>query len=115
MTPDAIHEAALSGDRLARPTLYEIGTFLGEACSKIVASYNPRPLVIGVPAARLGEFLREPIWTGVRRRVLPELLEGRALDVAMSDPRDEAMGAAILAESRSWKTAPTARFSPPAP
>jgi predicted NBD/HSP70 family sugar kinase len=115
LTLEAIREAALSGDRLARSTLYEIGTFLGDACCKIVTFYNPRSLVIGGPAATFGEFLREPIWTTVRRKVIPELLEGLALDVAMFDPRDEAMGAALLAERRFWKTASTARFSAPAP
>ncbi len=105
LTLDAIREAALSGDRLARSTLFEIGTFLGDACSKIITLYNPRALLIGGPAATLGEFLREPVWITIRSKVIPEMLEGFTLDIAMSDPHDEAMGAALLAERRFWKNA----------
>ena len=108
LTLDAIREAALSGDRLARSTLFEIGTFLGEACCKIITLYNPRTLVIGGPAAILGEFLREPIWITIRQRVIPEMLEGFTLDITLSDPHDEALGAALLAERRFWKSAPAA-------
>ena len=115
LTLEAIREAALSGDRLARSTLYEIGTFLGDACCKIVTLFNPGALVIGGPAATFGEFLREPIWTTIRRKVIPEILEGLTLEVVTSEPRDEAMGAALLAERRFWKTAPPVRFSAPAP
>ena len=115
LTLEAIREAALSGDRLARSTLYEIGTFLGDACCKIVTLFNPGALAIGGPAATFGEFLREPIWTTIRRKVIPEILEGLTLEVVTSEPRDEAMGAALLAERRFWKTAPPVRFSAPAP
>jgi len=106
LTLDAIREAALSGDRLARSTLFEIGTFLGDACCKIIALYNPRTLVIGGPAAILGEFLREPVWMTIRQRVIPEMLEGFSLDITLSDPYDEALGAALLAARRFWKSAP---------
>jgi N-acetylglucosamine repressor len=105
LTLDAIREAALSGDRLARSTLFEIGTFLGDACCKIITLYNPQTLVIGGPAAILGEFLREPIWITIRQRVIPEMLEGFTLDITQSDPHDGALGAALLAERRFWKNA----------
>jgi N-acetylglucosamine repressor len=108
LTLEAIREAALSGDRLACSTLSEIGTILGDACSRIVTLYNPRALVIGGPAALLGEFLREPVWTTIRRNVLPEMLEGFSLEVAAPGPHDEALGAALLAERRFWKNAPAA-------
>ncbi len=115
LTLEAIREAALSGDRLARSTLFEIGAFLGDACSKIVTLYNPRVLVIGGQAALLGELLREPIWAAIRRSVLPEMLEDFSLDVAAPGPHDEALGAALLAERRFWKNALSAgvRFTLP--
>ncbi len=110
LTLDAIREAALSGDRLARSTLFEIGTFLGDACCKIITLFNPRILVIGGPAAILGELLREPIWITIRQRVIPEMLEGFTLDITLNDPHDEAMGAALLAERRFWKDAAASGF-----
>ncbi len=103
LTLEAIREAAASGDRLARSTLFEIGTFLGDACAKIVKLYNPRTLVIGGSVGILGEFLREPIWIKVRQRVIPEMLEDFSLDIVQSGPDDQALGAALLAARRFWK------------
>ena len=108
LTLEAIREAALSGDRLAKSTLLEIGVFLGDACSKIVTLYNPRGIVIGGPVATLGELLQEPIMNTIRQKVLPEMLESFSLDVLPSGPRDEALGAALLAERRFWKNAAAA-------
>ncbi|HTP58708.1 MAG TPA: ROK family protein [Spirochaetia bacterium] len=108
LTLEAIREAALSGDRLAKSTLLEIGVFLGDACSKIVTLYNPRGIVLGGPVATLGELLQEPIMNTIRQKVLPEMLESFSLDVLPSGPRDEALGAALLAERRFWKNAAAA-------
>ena len=108
LTLEAIREAATAGDRLAQSTLFEIGTFLGDACCKIITLYNPRALVIGGPAAILGEFLREPILLKIRQRVIPEMLEGFTLDIIASEPHDDALGAALLAERRFWRNAPSA-------
>ena len=102
---EVIRDAAFAGDRLAQSTLFELGTLLGDAVSKIIKLYNPRTLVIGGPVGVLGEHLREPMWIKVRQKVIPEMLVDLAMEIAPSLPRDEAVGAAYLAERRFWKDA----------
>jgi predicted NBD/HSP70 family sugar kinase len=105
LTLELIRDAASAGDRLAQSTLFELGTLLGDAVSKIIKLYNPRTLVIGGPVGVLGEHLREPIWIKVRQKVIPEMLVDLAIEIAPSQPREEAVGAAYLAERRFWKDA----------
>ena len=105
LTLEVIRDAATDGDRLAQSTLFELGTMLGDAVSKIIKLYNPRTLVIGGPVGLLGEHLRESIWIKVRQKVIPEMLVDFALEIAPSQPREEAFGAAYLAERRFWRDA----------
>jgi len=103
LTLEVIRDAATAGDRLAGSTLFELGALLGDAVSKIIKLYNPRTLVIGGPVAVLGDHLREPMWLKVRQKVIPEMLVDLSVEIAPSQPRDEAVGAAYLAERRFWK------------
>lgn len=103
LTLEVIREAASAGDRLAGSTLFELGTLLGDAVSKIIKLYNPRTLVVGGPVALLADHLREPMWLRVRQKVIPEMLVDLSVEIAPSQPRDEAIGAAYLAERRFWK------------
>lgn len=103
LTLEVIRDAATAGDRLAGSTLFELGALLGDAVSKIIKLYNPRTLVLGGPVAVLGEHLREPMWLRVRQKVIPEMLVDLSVEIAPSQPRDEAFGAACLAERRFWK------------
>ncbi len=105
LTLEVIRDAATAGDRLAQSTLFELGTLLGDAVSKIIKLYNPRTLVIGGPVGVLGEHLRESMWIKVRQKVIPEMLVDLAVEIAPSQPREEAVGAAYLAERRFWKDA----------
>jgi N-acetylglucosamine repressor len=100
---EAIRDAATSGDRLAQSTLFEVGTFLGDAVSKIIQLFNPRTLIIGGPVGVLGEHLREPLWIKVRQKVLPAMLVDLEVEISSSRAGDEALGAALLAERRFWK------------
>jgi predicted NBD/HSP70 family sugar kinase len=104
LTLESIREAASSGDRLAKSTLFEVGTLLGDACGKIIKLYNPRTLVIGGSVAVLAEFLQEPIWIKIHQKVIPEMLEDFKLEIAHTKPDDQALGAALLAERRFWKS-----------
>ena len=105
LTLEVIRDAATAGDRLAQSTLFELGALLGDAVSKIIKLYNPRTLVIGGPVGVLGEHLREPMWIKIRQKVIPEMLVDLAVEIAPSRPREEAVGAACLAERRFWKDA----------
>jgi predicted NBD/HSP70 family sugar kinase len=104
LTLEAIRDAGAAGDRLVQSTMLEIGTFLGEACSKIIQLYNPRTLIVGGSVGVLGELLREPTWAIVRQKVIPEMLVDLSLSFAFSQPEDEAIGAALLAERKYWTT-----------
>jgi N-acetylglucosamine repressor len=104
LTLEAILDAGAAGDRLAQSTMFEIGTFLGDACSKIIKLYNPRTLFIGGPVAILGDLLREPTWIKVRQKVIPEMLVDLEMSFAASEPIDGALGAALLAERKFWKS-----------
>ena len=103
LTLEVIRDAATAGDRLAQSTLFELGTLLGDAVSKIIKLYNPRTLVIGGPVGVLGEHLRESMWITVRQKVIPEMLADLSMEIAPSQPSEEAVGAAYLAERRFWK------------
>ncbi|MGA2977588.1 MAG: ROK family protein [Spirochaetia bacterium] len=105
LTLEVIRDAATAGDRLAQSTLFELGTLLGDAVSKIIKLYNPRTLVIGGPVCVLGEHLREPMWIKVRQKVIPEMLVDLAVEIVPAKPREEAVGAAYLAERRFWREA----------
>ena len=105
LTLEAIRDAATAGDRLAQSTLFELGTLLGDAVSKIIKLYNPRTLIIGGPVGVLGEHLREPIWIKVRQKVIPEMLVDFDMQITASGAIEEAVGAAYLAERRFWKHA----------
>jgi predicted NBD/HSP70 family sugar kinase len=99
-----ILEAARSDDRLARTTLYDLGLVVGDACAALVELYNPRTLLLGGPVSGLWDFLREPVLLRVRQRVIPEMLAGLRIDSAPYEGRDEALGAAMVAERFFWET-----------
>jgi predicted NBD/HSP70 family sugar kinase len=111
LTLARIRDAALADDRLARSTLFEIGTYLGEACAKLVTLYNPRTLAIGGPAGMLGEFFRDPITLRIRHRVIPEMLVDLSIEFVSTDAFDDALGAALIAERHFWRTAEAGMFA----
>ena len=102
LTLSAIGRAAAAGDRLALATLAEIGTFLGDACGTSIMLFNPRTLCIAGPVAELGEFLKESLWSRIRRQVIPEMLADLRLEMMASRAGDEALGAALLAARWFW-------------
>ncbi|HTZ53122.1 MAG TPA: ROK family transcriptional regulator [Spirochaetia bacterium] len=110
---EVVRQAAEAGDRLAATTLFELGALLGDAVSKIIKLYNPRTLVIGGPVAVLADHLRESMWLKVRQKVIPEMLVDLSVQVAPSQPRDEALGVAYLAERKFWKEGDERSLSAP--
>lgn len=107
-----ILEAARADDRLARSTLYDLGLVVGDACAALVELYNPRTLLLGGPVSVLWDFLRDPVLLRVRQRVIPEMLAGLRIDSAPYGSRDEALGAAMVAERHFWETLPRSGSSP---
>ena len=99
-----ILEAAKADDRLARSTLYDLGTVIGDACAALVELYNPRTLLLGGPVSALWEFFRDPVLLRVRQRVIPEMLAGLRIDSVPYESHDEALGAALVAERYFWES-----------
>jgi predicted NBD/HSP70 family sugar kinase len=94
---DQVLEAARAGDRFAQSTLQEIGGYLGDACAILVKMFNPEGLIVSGRAAMFRDYFAEPVNQVIRRRVLPEMLEGFTTTFADHDPYHEAHGAALVA------------------
>lgn len=107
---ERIREAAQAEDRLAVSTLFEIGTFLGDACSKLIKLYNPRKLIVSGAVAPLGPYLRGAIDLAINRRVIPEMLSEMEIGFADYRPHQEAEGTALVAMDVFWSEAETSGF-----
>ena len=96
ITIESILEAANNADQPTRNTLFEIGTFLGDACTMIIGLFNPQKIVITGKTVTLKDYLYEPTMQRINQRVLPEMREG--VDVAFTDYRDnlEPLGVALF-------------------
>ncbi len=97
LTPEQILAAARQGDRFARTTLYEIGAFLGAACSIVIKLYNPQRIIIGGRVASFRDYLLESMNQAIRQQVLHEMLESFEVSFSEYAPHQEAYGAALLA------------------
>jgi predicted NBD/HSP70 family sugar kinase len=100
LTLRAIYEAACNGDRLTKGILFEIGGYIGEACTKVIKILNPRKLIISGPVSLLKEFMNDAIRQTIEHKVLPEMLSGFSLEYAAYEPNQEAVGMALLAMQR---------------
>jgi N-acetylglucosamine repressor len=99
-TLDRIAEAAAAGDRLAKGILFEIGGYVGEACTKIIKLFNPRKLIISGPVSTLHVHMQDAIRQTIEHKVLPEMLSGFTLEFAEYESNQEAQGMALVAMSR---------------
>ena len=97
LTIEAILEAANSGDRLAQSTLFDIGEFIGDACSIIIKLFNPSKVIISGYGAVFKEFFREPVNQVISRKVIPIMTEQYETVYVDYSPYDEAYGAALFA------------------
>jgi predicted NBD/HSP70 family sugar kinase len=100
---ESILAAARADDRLAQSTLFELGGFLGNACTTLIHMYNPRTLVIGGRAGILGEYFRESAWQTIRQQVIPEMLVDLNIEYDITRPGDEAVGSALIAQRWAWQ------------
>jgi predicted NBD/HSP70 family sugar kinase len=97
LTIEAILEAANNGDRLAQSTLFDIGEFIGDACSIIIKLFNPSKVIISGYGAVFKEFFREPVNQVISRKVIPIMTEKYETVYVDYSPYDEAYGAALFA------------------
>ncbi len=103
LTIEHILSAAQADDRLAQSTLFELGAFLGNACTMLIHMYNPRTLVVDGRVAALGDYFREAAWQTIRQQVVPEMLVDLNIEYDVARQGDEAKGAALIAQRWAWR------------
>lgn len=96
ITIRSILEAADNEDQPTRNTLFEIGTFLGDACTMLIGLFNPQKIVITGKTVTLKDYLFEPTMQRINQRVLPEMREG--IEITFTDYKDniEPLGVALF-------------------
>lgn len=93
---DALVDAALDGDPLAREIIAFAGERLGEGLASLLNLMDPDAIVVGGTITRAGDHLLEPIRSTVRRRMrLVPLSVERVVGTEM-DRHGIAIGAATL-------------------
>ena len=75
VTAEAVIDAGLSGDQLARRILEETGEYLGLGIVGAINVLDPELIVLGGSTIRAGELVLEPATRVVRSRALPGLAE----------------------------------------
>ncbi|MBD3220476.1 ROK family protein, partial [bacterium] len=96
LTIDAIENAALAGDALARRVATEAAENLGIAVAGLLNLMNPSMVVLGGGLAGLGELLLEPVRETVGQRTLVSLVSAAELRTSCLGPQSVAVGAATM-------------------
>ncbi|WP_422479075.1 ROK family protein [Pleomorphochaeta sp. DL1XJH-081] len=102
LTLEAILQAANEGDKLARTTLFEIGQFIGDACTILINLFNPEKLFITGTLEILKNHLMDAIMLSLDRKVVPSILENTKVEFTPYSAKNEAYGAALFAVSQYW-------------
>jgi len=105
LTLEDIRNAAERGDRLAITTLFEIGQFLGDACTLLIKLFNPQAIIIDGHCAILKDFFHGAINQQIRHQVIPEMIKHFEIIYPQYSPYTEANGASLLAVERVLKGA----------
>jgi predicted NBD/HSP70 family sugar kinase len=101
---DAIVEAALAGDEVAREIVGEAGAYLGIAVASLLNLLNPAIVVLGGPLTASGDILLDPIRATVRDRSLfRSVAEARIVTSELGD-NAIAVGAATLVLQAALKS-----------
>ncbi|MEZ5065976.1 MAG: ROK family transcriptional regulator [bacterium] len=93
---EAIEDAAIAGDPLARRITEEAAEHLGIAIAGLLNLMNPAVVVLGGGLARVGDLLLAPLRDTVRQRTLVSSLAASEITVGELGPRAIAIGAATL-------------------
>ncbi len=97
---EIIKQAAEEGDRFATATLYELGTFIGDACTTLIKLFNPQKIIISGYSSILKEFFIDAIEQKIRHSVILEMLVDYETVFADYELHNEAYGAGLLALHR---------------
>ena len=105
----SILEAARGGDGFTRSILFEIGSYLGEACTNLVFLYDPEQIIVSGTGALLGEYLIDAIRQSMAKRISASLYQDFEVLFSRYEPTHEAHGAALIATSAYWDVAADGR------
>lgn len=98
ITAEAVGEAAVSGDLLARQVLDEAGEAIGLHLASLLHAFDPEIIVLGGGVMKVGPLLFEPIERALRAHVLhPAYLQGLRLVPAALGDEVGLIGAMVLA------------------
>ncbi len=96
VTAEAVIDAGLSGDQLARRILEETGEYLGLGIVGAINVLDPELIVLGGSSIRAGEIVLEPATRVVRNRALPGLAEHARIVAGELGEDAGAVGAASM-------------------
>ncbi|MFC1967079.1 ROK family protein [Chloroflexota bacterium] len=69
---EAVHQAALDGDKLALELIDRVAYYLGVGLANLVNLYNPEVIVIGGGLSNIGDMLLQPAYAEAGRRAFPQ-------------------------------------------
>jgi predicted NBD/HSP70 family sugar kinase len=101
---EKILTAAIEGDKLTQSILFDIGLFLGDACTKLIKILSPEKIIIGGPVSILGDFFKNPIDITFTRLLMPEMLPDKSVGFTRYNHQKTSWGAALGAMDIFWKT-----------
>ncbi|MEJ2482980.1 MAG: ROK family protein [Gemmatimonadota bacterium] len=96
LTVQAIVEAALAGDPVARQVVHEAAESLGIAVAGMVSMLNPAMVIVGGGLSRVGDLLLEPLRDVIGRRSLITSVAGTEVRASDLGEQATALGAATL-------------------
>jgi predicted NBD/HSP70 family sugar kinase len=96
VTPGAIEQAALAGDRLAVSVVREAAHHLGVAIAGLLNLLNPGAVILGGSLVRLGNDLLQPLRTTVVQRTLVSSVAASEIRISELGPRGTSLGAATM-------------------
>ncbi len=105
----SILEAARGGDGFTRSILFEIGLYLGDACTNLVFLYDPEQIIVSGTGALLGEYLIDAMRQSLAKRISASLYQDFDVLFSKYEPTHESHGAALLATSAYWDVAADGR------
>ncbi len=102
LTLEAIINAALAGDPIARTVIDTAGSFLGISIANLVNLFNPGLIVLGGELVAAGDLLLNPVRTVVNRRAMPKAAREVMITTSSLGNDAVAIGAATLAMQNAF-------------
>jgi glucokinase-like ROK family protein len=96
VTVDAIVNAALAGDPVARQVVHEAAEHLGIAVAGMVSMLNPALVIVGGGLSRVGDLLLDPLRDVIGRRSSITSVAGTEVRAGDLGEQTTALGAATL-------------------